>query len=173
MQKINQKKSIQLNQAFGAVLTLILVAILVIVGIYLFSALQTSIPYKTTSVINESGRINGTRYSNTTYQGICNFIAPSSITAVNVSSNTVINAANYTIDWATSTIVNATAKQYDYVYFSFDYQWGGEACVATRNMTAQFGTYPALIGLLGTIIFLALVIGVLIASFAFGGKQGV
>ena len=87
-----QKKGIQLNQAFGAVLTLVLVAVLVIIAIYLFSALGTS------------------------------FTANSA-------------AAN-----------------------------------ATNTMITQFGAYPALVGLVGTIIFLGIVIGVLVASFVFGGK---
>mgnify|MGYP007100137432 CR=1 FL=1 len=46
------------------------------------------------------------------------------------------------------------------------------AANATSTMTTQFGNYPALVGLVGTIIFLALVIGVLVASFAFGGRKG-
>jgi hypothetical protein len=46
------------------------------------------------------------------------------------------------------------------------------AANATTVMVTQFGTYPALVGLVGTIIFLALVIGVLVASFAYGGKKG-
>ena len=84
-----------LSEAFPAVLTLVLVAVLVIISIYLFTTLGTS------------------------------FTANSA-------------AAN-----------------------------------ATTAMTTQFGTYPALVGLVGTIIFLALVIGVLVASFAFGRKGGV
>jgi hypothetical protein len=37
-------------------------------------------------------------------------------------------------------------------------------------MVTQFGAYPALVGLVGTIIFLGIVIGVLVASFAFSSK---
>jgi hypothetical protein len=92
--KFQDKKGIQLNQAFGAVLTLVLVAVLVIIAIYLFSALGAS------------------------------FTANSA-------------AAN-----------------------------------ATSTMITQFGAYPALVGLVGTIIFLGIVIGVLVASFVFGGKKG-
>lgn len=44
------------------------------------------------------------------------------------------------------------------------------AANATNTMITQFGTYPALVGLVGTIIFLGIVIGVLVASFAFGGR---
>jgi hypothetical protein len=88
-----QKKGIQLGQAFGAVLTLVLVAVLVIIAIYLFNALGTSF----------------------------------------------------------------TPESYEYN--------------ATSTMISQFATYPALVGLVGTIIFLGIVIGVLVASFAFGGRR--
>ncbi len=43
---------------------------------------------------------------------------------------------------------------------------------ATEAMITQFANYPALIGLVGTIVFLGLVIGVLVASFVFGGRGG-
>ncbi len=43
---------------------------------------------------------------------------------------------------------------------------------ATNAMVAQFATYPALVGLVGTIVFLGLVIGVLVGSFVFGGRGG-
>lgn len=92
---MQRKKGIMLSQAFGAVLTLVLVAVLVIIAIYLFSTLQSSF--------------------------------------------------------------TANTSAYN----------------ATGTMITQFGNYPTLVGLVGTIIFLALVIGVLVASFAFGGKRGV
>ena len=88
-----QKKGIQLNEAFGAVLTLVLVAVLVIIAIYLFSALGSSF---------------------------------------------TVNSSAYN---------------------------------ATNTMITQFSAYPALVGLVGTIIFLGIVIGVLVASFAFGGRK--
>lgn len=87
------KKGIALNQAFGAVLTLVLVAVLVIIAIFLF--------------------------------------------------------------------VNLGA--------TFDA--GSAELNATNVMITQFGTYPTLVGLVGTIIFLGLVIGVLVASFVFGGRS--
>lgn len=91
---LKQKKGIQLNQAFAAVLTLVLVAVLVIIAIYMFNKLG-----------------------------------------------------------ATFTTATAEAN-------------------ATNTMITQFGNYPALVGLVGTIIFLGLVIGVLVASFMFGGRKG-
>lgn len=86
------KRGIALNQAFGAVLTLVLVATLVIVGIYLFVTLSDS------------------------------------------------------------------------------FDAGSSEQNASDDMVTEFEDYPALIGLVGTIIFLGLVIGVLVASFVFGGR---
>jgi len=42
---------------------------------------------------------------------------------------------------------------------------------ASDDMVTEFENYTSLIGLVGTIIFLGLVIGVLVASFAFGGRR--
>ena len=91
---MQNKKGIMLGEAFGAVLTLVLVAVLVIVAIYLFVTLG------------------------------------SSFTANSAEAN------------------------------------------ASDTMVTQFATFPALIGLVGTIIFLALVIGVLVTSFMFRRKAG-
>jgi branched-subunit amino acid transport protein AzlD len=92
---MQSKKGIQLGQAFGAVLSVVLIAVLVIVAIYLFTALSTT------------------------------FTA------------------------------------------------GTAAANASNAMITQFGNYPTLIGLVGTIIFLGIVIGVLVGSFIFGGRKGV
>ncbi len=89
---MKSKKGIALNQAFGAVLTLVLVAVLVIIAIFLF---------------------------------------------VNLGATFTAGSAELN---------------------------------ATNTMITQFGTYPVLVGLVGTIIFLGLVIGVLVASFVFGGR---
>ena len=89
---ISPKKGIPLNQAFGAVLMLVLIGVLVIIAIFLF---------------------------------------------VNLGATFTDNSAEKN---------------------------------ATNVMITQFGNYPVLVGLVGTIIFLGLVIGVLVASFVFGGK---
>ena len=104
--KLQSKKGIQLNQAFGAVLALVLVAVLVIVAVYLFSQLG---------------------------QSMC-----TSWNATTSTCNTAGQTAAYN---------------------------------ATQTTIVQFGTYPALVGLVGTIIFLGIVIGVLVSSFVFGGRN--
>jgi len=48
----------------------------------------------------------------------------------------------------------------------------GSGAASSATIDA-FSTYPALVGLVGTIVFLGLVIAVLVGSFVFGGKRGV
>ncbi len=91
--EITQKKGIQLSQAFGAVLALVLVGVLVVIAIFLFVQLS-----------------------------------------------------------ATFTAGSAEAN-------------------ASNDLIVQFGTFTPLVGLIGTVIFLGIVIGVLVSSFAFGGRS--
>lgn len=92
--KDSMKKGIPLSQAFGAILAVVVVGVLVIVAIYLYNSLGAS------------------------------FTA------------------------------------------------GTAAANASNTMITQFATYPALVGLVGTIVFLGIVIGVLVGSFVFGGRRG-
>ena len=169
---MKSKKSLTLSQAFPAVLILILVAVLVIVSILIFANLQTSFPSTTISVVNESGYINATGDSLNTLSA-CGFANPSIINIINNTDSVIIAAANYTLNTTTYIITNATSKTFPNVSINYNYGTKGAACTASTNMISQFATYPALVGLVGTIIFLALVIGVLVASFAFGRKGGV
>lgn len=97
--KFKNKRGLMLGEAFGAVLVLTLLGVLVIIAVYLFQSLSTS--------MTPAGR-------------------------------------------------NCTDSA---------------ACNATQTMITQFGTFPSLVGLVGTIIFLGIVIGVLVGSFAFGGPS--
>ena len=248
---MEKKKGIQLSQAFGAVLTLVLVAVLVIVAIVIFVSLATSFSGTTSvTVTNETGGwINTTSYT-LNGAGNCSFASPVITEARNATANTAILVGNYTTSTAgivstrnTSRVVTAEATAYinvtgytvagasttgantfvltnltnltdassiglanatissagvitnatvtnwlenvsvDYTYaapaefndvqFDYTYTWGSEACDASEDITSEFGNYTSLIGLVGTIIFLGLVIGVLVAAFAFGGRREV
>lgn len=168
---LKNKKGIALSEAFTAVLTLALVAILVIIGIVLFVNLNTAFTgTSAVTVINES--ITPTDAGVAT-AGASNCSAGSFVaTAANNVSDT-INSANYTLGSSTGILTNLTSEFSGAWQLSYTYTWGSEACTASQGMITQFATYPALIGLVGTIIFLGIVIGVLVASFVFGGKEGV
>ena len=167
---IIKKKGIELNQAFGAVLAVVLVAVLVIIAIFLFTTLGDTFADKSATVTNESGAyINGTGYS-LDNAGACNFNTPAITTIYNATNGVVITSGNYSVS-SVGLLSNSTATNWADVNVTYTYNWGGEACEATVAMSTQFGTYPALIGLVGTIVFLGLVIGVLVASFVFGGRK--
>lgn len=174
-----RKKGIMLSQAFGAVLTLVLVALLVIIAIYLFDALQTTLltPNTSASAVNES--ITNPRtsaFSKTLYAGGLTSGTCGSITEVyNGTGGISITLGNFTqtgcsVVNATSMVVYGTTLLFNYPY---TFSAPTSASNATGVMITNFSNYPTLVGLVGTIIFLALVIGVLVASFAFGGKKGV
>ena len=170
---MESKKSIQLNQAFGAVLTLVLVAVLVIIAIVIFVQLASSFAGdETASVANESltawaGNTNQTLAGAIT----CGFGLAKSHVVYNATGDLLIPAANYTA-YSDGKIINITETEDGTTWLvSYDYTWGSEACDASENMTSEFGNYTSLIGLVGTIIFLGLVIGILVAAFAFGRKE--
>ena len=169
---IQTKKGIALNQAFGAVLTLVLLGVLVIVAIFLFVNLGSTFNDTAQTVTNESGAwINGSDYP-LDGSGDCNFNNPSITGIWNFTNGSEIGTTVFTIS-GTGILANATSPALDYsnVNLSYTYLEGGAACTATDEMITQFGTYPVLVGLVGTIIFLGLVIGVLVASFVFGGRR--
>ncbi len=170
---MENKKGIQLSQAFGAVLTLVLVAVLVIIAIVIFVQLGDSFAgTSSVTVTNESGGwLNQTAYT-LDASTVCSVGGLSVTNAWNFSSDTVISLANLTIDTSAFTITSAdfflNSSQVNYTY---SYTWGSTACDASENMVSEFDNYTSLVGLVGTIIFLGLVIGILVSAFAFGGRR--
>lgn len=169
--KITNKKGIQLSQGFTAVLVVVLIAVLVIVGITIFESLETSFSGNINTVTNETGAfINATGYQ-VSQAGLCGFNSPVINQAINFTEGSVvITAANYTIS-STGVITNLTVLVYPDVNLDYTFNAGDGACNASSDMITQFATYPALVGLVGTIVLLGLVIGVLVASFLFGGRR--
>lgn len=168
---MEQKKGIQLNQAFGAVLTLVLVAVLVIVAIVIFVSLGDSFAnISSVTITNETGAyINGTSYT-TDDAGDCGFGAATVTQILNTTDGILITSGNYSLS-SDGVLTNLTSTTWSNVLLSYTYTWGSEACTASENMTSEFGNYTSLIGLVGTIIFLGLVIGVLVTAFVFGGRK--
>lgn len=167
--QIINKKGIQLSQAFGAVLTLVLVAVLVIVAIVIFVNLSTSFAGTSSVSITGEALTPEASVSNST---VCQFGAFSLVTATNLSGD-LMSSGNYTTT-ATGLVTNTTALTGDSVApwtLNYTYTWGSTACTASEDMITEFGNYTSLVGLIGTIIFLGLVIGVLVSSFVFSGRK--
>ncbi len=172
---IQTKKGIALSQAFGAVLTVVLVGVLIVIAIFMFVTLGATFNTTSASVINETGAyINTTGYTLTNATD-CNFNSPVMTAVWNATSPILLIASgNYSVSSA-GVLTNLTQSDFSTGNFamnvSYTYLHGGAACDATDELVTQFGTYPVLIGLVGTIIFLGLVIGVLVASFVFGRRD--
>ncbi len=180
---MEQKKSIQLSQAFGAVLTLVLVAVLVIVAIVIFVELTTSFAgTSSVTVVNETQTINDNGTMTMQNQAACGFAtwSPTAIynrtlsaeSAGTGTNETLTAGVDYSVSATGGTFANLTSD-YNATFVDYTYTWGSSACDASESMTTEFGNYTSLIGLVGTIIFLGLVIGVLVTAFAFGGRRDV
>jgi len=169
---ITKKKGIQLNEAFSAVLVVVLIAVLVIVGILLFDIMGNTFVNTSQSISNETVVAN--QISNVSLAGAatCNFqdnIAGGEV--YNGTGGVLVAAGNYTIVSDGNMILDDAEFDGESLLVSYTYTNGGSACDATDEMITQFGNYPALIGLVGTIVFLGLVIGILVTSFVFGGRE--
>lgn len=172
---MEHKKGIQLSQAFGAVLAVVLIAVLVIIGIVLFEALASTGTDQARTVANESGATaTATAFSvaGTNACGAGNFVATEAWNVSDVTTPELLPAANFTLSSA-GLLTNGTLIEYPSVNVSYTFTDGGATCNATEDIIDQFATYPALIGLVGTIVFLGLVIGVLVTSFVFGNARRV
>ena len=169
---MERKKGIELNQAFGAVLTLVLVAVLVIIAIVVFASLSTSFEGSSDlSLVNDTVDMSAGANSvnNATFCGFGDF----SISQVwNGTSGVAIDAGNYTTTRA-GLITNTTSDFPSDWWVIWTGTWGSEACTASESSITEFSNYTSLIGLVGTIIFLGLVIGVLVASFVLGRRREV
>ena len=175
---MKNKKGIQLGNAAGAVLALILVALLVIVAIFIFSnfstitlspgASLTKVNDSSTANVNELG--SSFTFANTLISPTCAFTQ-----CVNASDGKVIPASNWTATNCNVAYVGVNPDPYNNTLwkcsYSASYTARTGASNASDSLITNFSGYPALVGLVGTVIFLGLVIGVLILSFAFGRRK--
>jgi hypothetical protein len=171
------KKGIQLNEAVTAIVTLVLIAVLVIVGIYLFSSLGYSVmtPGTSATVTNETLNAASTAGITLTTGNAARDGSCGAITRIYNGTTGVVLIGTGNVTQIGCTVKNATDWTGVYsstVRYSYPYTFtnGTAASDASDTTITQFSAYPALVGLVGTIIFLGIVIGVLVASFAFGKK---
>jgi hypothetical protein len=174
IQQIQAKKGLTLGDAFPAVLTVALVAILLITVLYLFTQFGTAIGSTISqTVINETvlPKTAGTQVVN---GAGCNF-ANFAVTKVTNASNYVLNSANYTINQTGGYVYNLTSTAIYGLSWNFSYTntYGGGACDATTSFGTQFNNQIPLVGLVLTIVLIAIVIGVLVTSFFVRGGSRV
>lgn len=169
MNKIINKKGIQLSQAFGAVLTLVLVAVLVIIAIVIFVNLSDSFAGTSAVTVTNESLTPEAQVANAGVSQFSSF----TVTEARNATGDIMSVGNYTTS-ADGTITNTTSLTGDALtpwQVDYTYTWASTAGTASDNMVTEFANYTSLVGLIGTIIFLGIVIGVLVASFVFGGRK--
>ncbi len=85
---------------------------------------------------------------------------------------TLVEDTDYTLSTNQFTIINNNVA-WNQIRTQYNFLNDTVERNAVNSMINQFGTYPALIGLVGTIIFLGLVIVILVVSFVSNRKQKV
>ncbi len=85
---------------------------------------------------------------------------------------TLAAITDYTIN-PTTGLFTITNNDYSWseLLVTWSYTVTSDAGSAADSMIDQFANYPALVGLVGTIVFLGLIIGILVVSFVFGGSK--
>jgi len=172
---MQRKKGIQLNQAFGAVLTLVLVSVLIIIAIVIFVSLTTSFEgIVSNTATGESITPTDAGVTVAAVGTNCSFGDFVLVTANNATADGLSIASGNWSSTSAGVVTNLTSEFSDSAWvINYTHTWGSSACTAADNMTDEFGNYTSLIGLVGTIIFLGLVIGILVTAFAFGGRREV
>lgn len=163
--KIENKKGLGLRDAFPAVLIVSVIAILIVALLYMFTAFQTIPADIAQSRTNETvvATTAGAALNGTTGCGAANY----AITSVYNGSSILINSGNYSLSSAgllrnTTGTYPADLQAWN---VSYTYTAKGSTCAAASTFTTQFANQIPLVGLVLTIVLIAIVIGVLVSSF--------
>jgi len=165
------KKGLGIGDIYPVVLTIALVGILLAIVLFTLEEIGESVPTETATTTNETEAwINGTGYTLVNASD-CGFESPAITGAWNSSNGLLIAAGNYTVSDA-GVLTNLTATAWDDdVNFSYTFEWGGTACDATEDIADDFVDFIPWIGVILLVVAAAIVIGVLMRSFA-GGAGG-
>jgi len=166
------KKGLGLNDAFGATLTIVLLGVLLIVSLVLFSNLgNTYIDSETSSATQNAFTLTdaGTTLTD------CDSAEQGDITSIALinatGGETILESGNYTYSSCVLTAEGASPYNGTSVNASYDYTYAGQPYETSDDMITAFVGYIPLVTLVGTIIFLAIVIGVLVNSFMYNRKN--
>jgi hypothetical protein len=164
--KITKKKGLTLADAFPAVLTIAVIAILFVALIYMFTVMQSVPANIARSTTNEtiSPTTDGV---NIGAVSACGSASYSILTVINSSTGPTIASGNYTLTSA-GVLKNLTSTfrtERDAWNITYTYTDKGSTCSAASSFTTQFAAQVPLVGLILTIVLIAIVIGVLVTSF--------
>jgi len=170
LRKKQSKKGMNLGDLYPVILTIALVAILLAIVLFVMQSFQETVPTESVSVTNETGAyINSTGYT-VDKADECEFQNFQVTEARNASDGTVISDTEYTVDSDAGTIFNATATTYPDVNLDYTYDYGGDSCDALDDISGDFQDFVPWIGVILLVIAAAIVLGIVIRSFAGQGR---
>jgi len=170
LRKKHSKKGMNLGDLYPVILTIALVAILLAIVLFVMGSFQETVPTEQVSVTNETGAyINSTGYT-VNDADACEFQNFQVTEARNATDGTTISTSEYTVDSADGTITNATATTYSDVNLDYTYDYGGKSCDALDDISSDFQDFVPWIGVILLVIAAAIVLGIVIRSFAGQGR---
>src|SRR6056297_215765 len=95
---------------------------------------------------------------------------PTESVSVTNETGAYINSTEYTVDSDAGTIFNATATTYPDVNLDYTYDYGGDSCDALDDISGDFQDFVPWIGVILLVIAAAIVLGIVIRSFAGQGR---
>lgn len=171
MRALSSKRG-QVGNLAPAMLSLIFAAVVLIFGIIMTQSLKDNPTLKSqfTTTNETNAWINQTTYQLTAEDGLKtnNFAIVSIVNATGGDGN-VLTAANYTLNTATGTLVNASVTTWSNVNITYTYYSGGDAWDAANNTTAGLGTFGSYWEIIVLAIIISVVIGLLLSVF--GGRR--
>ena len=168
------KKGMGIGDIYPVILTIILVAILIAISIFILDQFgETWKDNEGETVINETlGAVMANANQTVAYSTRCEFNDMVVTAVTNSSTGAVIPVANYTA-YGNGNIVNATTmieSGSGLWNVSYTYSWGGKPCEATVDIAQDFTDFIPWIGIILLIIAAAIVLGILVRSFSGGGR---
>lgn len=169
---IQDRKGMSLGDLYPVILTIALVAILLAVVLFVMQEWTITTATDVGTVTNETDAwLNATPYT-VDDVGECGFNTFAVTGIWNQNNGTAIPAASYTVG-AAGTLVNATTATWNSVNLSYTYKSGGADCDAMEDITGDFVDFIPWIGVILLIVAAAIVLGIVIRSFAGGGRSRV
>lgn len=160
----------EMKSAQGTVLTVVIIGIVLVIGIFILAQMSTTFDTDNTAVTvtGTTGHINETGFTLPPNAGQTlnanNFAV---VTAMNTTSGLVITSPNFTVNSATGLVTNATAVRWNAVTFNWTYTYSA----ATNASSAADSSVEALsdgtpwLTILIVVAFAVIVLGMLTSGF--------
>lgn len=159
--KKEQKKG-QLAGLAMVIITLVIAAVAIFLGIQLLGGFQTITDDYSATITNEStGFINQSGYTLTGASTVSGFNNPIIVLISNKSNGVTIASGNYTL--VGNTIYNATATVWTAVNVTYTYNYGQGAYVASNKSIVGTASFTDFWSLIVLAVVITIVIGLILA----------